>query len=379
MIVVVITTHTHDWFARAAESAPDTPTLMVSGQRTLSNVRRVAEATSRAGKRLRPHTKTHKMLELARWQLDNGAAGLQVAKLGEAEVMLDSGTPDLLVAYPIVGAAKMPRLNSLAARTRVTVSLDSFVVAEGISRALDPDNGIDVLIEIDTGLSRLGVAPEQAAELAAAVAGLPGLAVAGVLTHEGQVGTQLQVGGLLDDLVSAAVAQMAVAVAGLRRVGIAEPMVSMGSTPSWRQLLEHDEVTEVRPGLYVFHDMNSVRAGSATLAEVAAVVAATVVSVSRARHEFVLDAGSKSIGAEPRVLGELTSYGYLPDADAHVVRVSEEHGVVAASQTLPAVGDRLVVVPNHVCPVVNLHDAATVMIEDGTQTEWRVAARGLSR
>jgi D-serine deaminase-like pyridoxal phosphate-dependent protein len=375
----MMTTHTRDWFTAAAESAPDTPTLMVSGQRTLANVQRVAEATTLAGKRLRPHTKTHKMLELARWQLNSGADGLQVAKLGEAEVMLETRTPDLLVAYPIVGAAKMPRLNSLAARTRVTVSLDSLAVAKGISRGLDPGSGVDVLIEVDTGLSRVGVTPEQAAELAAAVAALPGLTVAGVLTHEGQVGRQLQHGGVLADLVSAAVAKMAAAVAGLRRIGVAEPMLSMGSTASWRQLLEHDEVGEVRPGLYVFHDMNSIRAGAATLAEVAAVVAATVVSVSRSRHEFVVDAGSKSIGSEARVLGELTSYGYLPEVDGHLVRVSEEHGVVAAAHTLPAVGDRLVVVPNHVCPVVNLYDAATVLSEDGTLAEWRVAARGLSR
>ena len=121
---------------------------------------RAAAVAAAAGKTLRPHAKTHKLPQIARLQLDAGAVGIQVAKLGEAEVMVDGGLDDVLVGYPIVGEAKLARLIALAERARISVSLDSLEVAEGISAAAAAA-GVEValLIEIDTGMKRLGQHP----------------------------------------------------------------------------------------------------------------------------------------------------------------------------------------------------------------------------
>jgi D-serine deaminase-like pyridoxal phosphate-dependent protein len=372
-----------DWFPAARELVPDTPSLVISPARVAANVARIGDGSARAGKRLRPHTKTHKMLEIARMQLQAGAAGLQVAKLGEGEVMLQSGARDLLVAYPVVGHPKLRRLAALAKRAAVTVSLDSLEVARGISevlRAEDTGADVTVLIEVDTGMHRVGVPPAEAGELAAAVRKLPMLRVGGVTTHEGHIGRQAASDGERADLVAAAVRDMTEAAERVDQTGVRDPLVSMGSTSTWRFLCDHPAVTEVRPGLYVFFDMNSVRARAARMQDVAAVVAATVVSRSPGRGEFVLDAGSKSLSSESSITAGTTTYGYLPEWDAHVVRVSEEHAIAAATGgRLPAIGDRVVVVPNHVCPVVNLTSTATAIDPAETVGTWQVAARGLVR
>src|SRR5580700_2844354 len=113
----------------------ETPALLVDLDVMERNLRRVADYTQKHGLRLRPHTKTHKSPRIGRRQLDLGAAGLTVAKVGEAEVMLEAAPPDMLVAYPVIGPAKLKRLMAVARQTRVTVSLDSLGAARQLSEA----------------------------------------------------------------------------------------------------------------------------------------------------------------------------------------------------------------------------------------------------
>ena len=108
----------------------DTPALLVDLDVMEGNLRRAADYTGRHGLRLRPHTKTHKSPRIGRRQLELGAAGLTVAKVGEAEVMLDAAPADMLVAYPVIGRAKLERLMAVARRTRVTVALDSGLIVD---------------------------------------------------------------------------------------------------------------------------------------------------------------------------------------------------------------------------------------------------------
>ena len=120
----------------------------------------MAEVARAAGVRLRPHTKTHKSPEIARMQLDAGASGITVAKLGEAEVMVDAGIDDVLVAYPLVGESKLARLRALMERAQVRTTTDSVEVAEGLGRVgRDLGRDVEVLVEVDTGLHRVGRAP----------------------------------------------------------------------------------------------------------------------------------------------------------------------------------------------------------------------------
>src|SRR5260370_19481051 len=151
----------------------DTPAVLIDAEILERNVRRAAEHCRKHQVALRPHIKTHKMPPLAHMQVDAGAVGISVAKLGEAEVMVDAGIRDLLVAYPIVGAAKLRRLASLAERARVTVALDSFEVAEGVDRAArDAGREIGVLVEVDTRTGRGGAAPAEPPTPCRPIAGL---------------------------------------------------------------------------------------------------------------------------------------------------------------------------------------------------------------
>ncbi|MDR6174208.1 D-serine deaminase-like pyridoxal phosphate-dependent protein [Nocardioides zeae] len=366
------------WYDEVPPQVVDTPRLVVDEARTRTNIDRVATATRAAGKDLLPHAKTHRSRMVAQWQRDAGARGLLVASLGEAEALAPAERTLVVLAYPVVGSVKAAHLDELARTHQVRVTVDSAAVVEELRAHLSADVEVEVLIEIETGLERVGVLPQEVAPLARLVQSVPTLRLVGVLTHEGHVGRRGRDRAERRRLVEQAAGVMGQAAAALRGSGVPEPVVSMGSTASWRDLLDMEEVTEVRPGLYVYGDMNAVRAGAMELGQVAASVLCTVVAVHVGRREFVLDGGSKTLGAEIAVVGERATFGYVPALDAYLVRMSEEHGIVAAGERLPRVGDRVAVVPNHICPVVNLHDSFTLLGRDGSAAGCPVDARGRS-
>src|SRR5438034_5820822 len=166
---------------------PDTPALLWDLDVVRRNIAEMASVAAATGVRLRPHTKTHKSIEIARMQQAAGSRGITVAKLGEAEVMVDGGVDDVLIAFPIVGEAKLRRLRALLERATIRVSLDSMDVAEGLGRlGTERAVPVEVLVEVDVGLHRMGrPAGAPTAELVAEVAGVPGVEVVGLLTHAG--------------------------------------------------------------------------------------------------------------------------------------------------------------------------------------------------
>ncbi|HET9477834.1 MAG TPA: alanine racemase, partial [Pyrinomonadaceae bacterium] len=168
----------------------DTPALVVDLDVMQQNLSRMAEYCRAHNLRLRPHTKTHKIPELARMQIESGASGITVAKLSEAEVMLDAGLNDLLIAYPIVGPTKATRLATLAERATLTVSLDSAEAARGISTAMsERGTSAGILVELDAGFGRCGVPNEsEALKLAQTVFSLPGLTFEGLMFFPGHFG-----------------------------------------------------------------------------------------------------------------------------------------------------------------------------------------------
>jgi D-serine deaminase-like pyridoxal phosphate-dependent protein len=366
--------------------ANDTPELIVDLAALLGNVERTARAADAAGVALRPHIKTHKLPEIARMQLEAGAVGIQVAKLGEAEIMVDSGVDDVLIGYPIVGRLKVERLMSLAERARITVSLDSLAVAEPIAAAA-AERGISIglLVELDTGLSRIGVAPgPDAVELAERVAELDGVELIGVLTHEGHAYGRSRSPEDLERMTRYACAQTVATAEAIRAKGIPAPVVSVGSSGTFRFAIDVDGVTEVRPGTYVFNDLTQVALGAATPADLAAVVVATIVSGPRDR-EVVLDAGSKALTSDRMIVNHSpATHGTVFTADGRtgqIVRLSEEHAIAAFASPgdAPSIGERVVIVPNHVCPVINMFETATIVSDGSVVDRWSVAARGKLR
>ena len=327
----------------------DTPVPVVDLDVVERNIARWQARCDKLGLANRPHIKTHKLAPLAKAQLAAGAKGITVQKLGEAEVMADAGISDMLLTFNVVGAAKLGRLAALAKRTEIAVTVDSAEVAQGVAWAAGKaGRAIRVLIECDTGGGRVGVqSPAATHELARKIAKTEGLALGGLMTFP-------KTGG------RAAKAEYLEAARNLmRRDGLNAETISTGGTPE----MWSDEglaiATEYRAGTYIYMDRSQIAAGAATEADCALTVLTTVVS-RPTDSRAILDAGSKTLTSD--LLG-MEGYGALQGAPGAIVyALSEEHGFldVAKLATPPRIGDRLRVIPNHVCPVSNLFDRVII-------------------
>jgi D-serine deaminase-like pyridoxal phosphate-dependent protein len=304
--------------------------------------------------------KTHKSVEIARRQLELGAVGLTCQKLGEAETMVAAGFDDVLIAYNLVGPAKLERLAQLLLRATVRVTVDDSALLPGLAGAARvAGRELGVLVDCDTGLGRTGVTePARAAELAEEVARTDGLRSDGFLTYP-----------VLEE-------SRAFLAAAVERTGAVD-VVSVGGTPTMWQAEElRPLVTEYRAGVYVFGDLNTIAAGVGSVDEIALTIHATVVS-RPARDRAVLDAGTKALTAD---LGPGGGFGHVLEAPAStIVKLDEEHAYVelAAGDSLE-LGQAVSVVPNHACPAVNLYDELVAVQGGEVVDRWRVDARGQS-
>ena len=341
----------------------------MSAERLDRNLTRMAAAAGVAGVALRPHAKTHKCLQIARRQLALGAIGLTVATLLEAEVFASEGCPSMFIAYPLWAGSgdRGERLAALRSLTSLRVGVDSEAAAVALAAAAP---GVQVLIEVDSGQHRSGVAVSQVTALAVACARL-GLSVAGAFTHPGHAYNAPSAAGDASRDERAALAGAGEALTGVGVID-GEPVLSGGSTPTASAGVAAP-LTEVRPGTYVFGDRQQMHLSGLSADDVALVVAARVVSVPRP-GEAVLDAGSKALSGDRPAW--LTGHGLILEApEATIATLSEEHAVVQGLTTPLRVGDLVRVVPNHVCTVVNL-TSELVVVSDGEVTDrWAVAAR----
>ena len=368
---------TEAWLNEDALAGLDTPAVVLDVDRMTGNIGRMASAMRDRGVALRPHAKTHKSIEVGRRQVAAGAVGLTVATIGEAEVFAGGGIDDLFIAYPLLPVGpKVDRLRQLAGRCRLSVGLDSVEGIEALASTFRGSQRPRVLIEVDTGGARSGLRPHDAGALARRAAD-SGLDVVGVFTHAGQgyAGP--------DRAPSAAeeeVAGLVAAADALRAEGIEPGVISAGSTPTAVRSAQAP-VTEERPGSYVFGDrQQTVLAGNRVGYDetVALVVAATVISHGT-RGGFLLDAGAKMLGKDvaPYLVGHGAVLGY---PDAVLNRLYDHHSVAefadSDSAGRPAIGEVVFVVPNHVCPVVNLVDELVVAQGGSVIDRWPVDARG---
>jgi D-serine deaminase-like pyridoxal phosphate-dependent protein len=354
----------------------ETPAVLVDLDVVESNIARMAERARASGVRLRPHAKTHKVVEIARRQVAAGAVGLSLAKTSEAEVFADAGFEDLFVAYPVVGADKARRLLALAERLRrLTGGVDSVEGASTLAGAFRAAGRVlDVMLKVDVGFHRVGVPPERALETARRLADLPGLRLRGIFTHAGQ-GYHAETPEGVREVARHEGRTMAAVADELRKAGLALEEVSVGSTPTAREAMAQAGVTECRPGNYVYHDGTQVALGTCAPSDCALTVLATVVSVSGA-DRAVVDAGSKTLSSDP-LRPRPGGYGQLAGRRSRIQRLSEEHGVIVVEGGEPfRVGERVRILPNHACVVSNLHDRVFGVRGDAVEGEMKVAARG---
>ena len=364
--------------APALPAGLDTPALVIDLDIVDANARRMAGELAARGIALRPHTKTHKSVALARLQVEAGAAGITVCTLGEAEVMADGGLDDIFIAYTLWAAGpKVERLRALHERegVRLAVGLDSVAGAERLAAAIQGSGKpLPVLVEIDPGSHRTGVAPADAGRIAVAASAL-GLRVDGVFAHGGHAyaGRDAIAGAAADEVWA-----LRTAVDALEAEGLSARIVSAGSTPTALPAAQ-EPVNEMRPGTYLFGDRIQVSLGSTPPEGVAIVVAATVVSTA-VPGEIVIDAGAKTLTKD--LPPYLEGYGVLVDYPGTVIeRVNDYHGVVRVPPGVraPQLGEVVAVIPNHACPVVDLHDTFVATRAGEVVGVWPVDARGRSR
>lgn len=358
-----------------------TPAIVIDAAVVRRNLERAASYAQRHSLTVRPHTKTHKSAAIAAMQLAMGSPGLTVAKAGEAEAMLPAfptdHPPDILLAYPSVDRPRADRIASVARHARVTVAVDSALGIRSLGdAALRAGVTIRALVDLDVGMGRTGVAgATAAATLGEAVSRTPGLILAGIMCYPGHVWDSPESQHTPLALVAARLQE---SIDAFDRVGLCRETVSGGSTPTLFRSHLVPQLTEIRPGTYVFNDLNTLRGGFCEATDCAATILCTVVS-DAVKGQVILDGGTKTFTSDLCGPAPTSGHGQIvghPHAVIH--KLTEEHAQVriADQGTAPRLGERVAVIPNHVCPCINLQETVWWREEDGSLRRLTVDARG---
>ncbi len=327
----------------------ETPVPVIDIDVADRNLKRWQARCDQLGIGNRPHIKTHKLVGMAKYQEALGAKGIT----------------DQLITFNIVGTPKVRHLAALAKRTDISVVADNPTVVAAIGEAgTMAGRKISVLVECDTGAHRNGVqSPEAAAELARAIESTAGATYGGLMTYA-RPGTRREAEAFLTEARDLAA-----------KSGLETRTISSGGSPDMWSDEGLSICTEYRVGTYIYFDRSLVARGTCAWEDCALTVLATVVSTPTGDRALI-DAGSKALTSD--LLG-LKGYGVIHDlSDAQVYDLNEEHGYLDTSglATKPKVGDLLRVVPNHVCPVVNLFDKVVFISGDEVLGAVKVDARG---
>lgn len=356
-----------------------TPAVVIDLNMVERNLDRMAAYCRSHDLYLRPHTKTHKTVEIANMQLERGALGLAVAKVGEAEVMAQSNTTQILVAHPIFGQEQLQRLSRIAREIDILIAVDDEATAHAISRAaIHHGCNFGILVEFDAGFRRCGLPPgPRCIQLAQVIEKLPGVSMRGLMTYFGNIwGTEQE----RREQVEKAALAVEEALDAFRAARIPLEIVSGGSTPAAAYSHRIPGLTEIRPGTYVFNDLNTYYQGACRLEDCAVRVVTTVISTA-IPDQAIIDAGSKTLSHDTLGAGPMKGYGYIVEEPAvPLFRLNEEHGYLDASQSRRfQVGEVLSVIPNHVCTCINMHDEVFFIRDQQVVGSCKVAARGKVR
>ncbi|MCG9129771.1 alanine racemase [Candidatus Poribacteria bacterium] len=338
----------------------DTPALICDLDVLEKNIQDMATLCQNLEIPLRVHTKTHKVPEISKLQLNAGSQGITCQKLGEAESMVDAGIDNILIPYNIVGTPKVKRLTALSKRATIIVAVDSEITANGISHQATKDGCvIPIIIELDTGSGRCGVqSPIDAFQLAQKIDKMAGINLQGIMTYPSNVNAKPYIFETVDLF---------------KNEGFSVNIISGGGTGSEAASKEIG-CTETRSGSYVYEGLS--RVGNSDMLspkERVLRVLTTVVSTPK-QGRVIIDGGQKTFASYPP-----SPYGKIIEVpDAKIYSMSVEHGHVDVSNSSNniQVGDKLSVIPLHQGMTSNLHDELVAVRGDKVETIWQIAGRG---
>jgi D-serine deaminase-like pyridoxal phosphate-dependent protein len=345
----------------------ETPQLLLDLDVLDANLRRMLDAFRGRPVNVRVHFKSLKCAGLARYLAERGVSGFLAAKLNEAEVLVDAGITDVFLANQIVGAAKLRRLAELARRAQVRVCVDDAGNVDQMAAAARAAGvTLGVLVEVDIGMGRCGVAPgEPALALARHVASRPPLRFVGLQGYDGHL-----------QMLPDAAERRAKCLAGLEqliatrrlieRSGLPVEVVTGAGTGTWEFVGFHEGVTEIQPGSFLLMDC----AYHAVRPEFGCALSILASVVSRRPGRYVLDAGSKAIS---RDFGTPVIKGH---PEEKVVKLSEEHTTVDADTAAVRIEDRREVLPAHCCATMNLHRSCVAVRGGRVEAHWAIEASG---
>jgi len=339
-----------------------TPSLLLERSVLVRNIARMAQRMTGFGVELRPHLKTAKSAEVAKLATAGHGGGITVSTLAEADYFLSQGIGDITYAVCMAPGRIRQAADLMARGADLKVLVDSIEAARAIA-AFESERTFRVLIEIDCGDARTGILPgaPELLEIAEIINSAAGSTLEGVLTHGGQSYAESDIPG-----IQRVAREEREAVTGaaqrLRKAGFPCPVVSAGSTPTAVHGESFEGITEMRPGVYMFFDLDQLSRNACSREDLALSVLGTVIAHNRHAGQIVTDTGalalSKDISANANSPG--TGYGQVCDVHTlepigalHVASVSQEHGVIPVDDPqvyscLP-IGSKVRILPNHAC------------------------------
>lgn len=360
-----------NWYEIKNIDTIDSPALVVYKQRVLENIRLLKAMVNNNVDRLRPHVKTNKMSAVCQLMLDAGITKFKCATIAEAEMLAIIAVPDVLLAYQPVGpkAARFVKLLIQYPATRFSCLVDNIHSAEQLSKiAVEKNISIDVLIDLNTGMNRTGIAPEKASLLFEAIELLPSIKVIGLHAYDGQIhDTNLT---QRKQLVEEGFGKVIILAETIKAVSDAKLIIVAGGSPTFSIYAGYRNV-ECSPGTFIFWDWGYKHIMPDEPFDYAALVITRVISIID-ETTITVDLGHKSVAAE----NPLPRVHFLNAPNATPISQSEEHLVLKVPHsTTFKPGDVLYGVPVHICPTVALYETAVMIENNSTIEEWPITAR----
>ena len=358
----------------------DTPSLIIDQETMLKNIEFMQTYANDNKVLLRAHTKTHKMPEIAKIQVEYGSKGIAVAKVGEAEVMAKNGLNDIFIANEIVGDIKLERIAKLAKDIKISFGADSIEQLTNVQKIFSKYNLIaNILIEIEVGENRSGVIEEEDfIKLLSKIKESENIKFEGIFSHDGNSYSAKTVADCLQISINAQQRTLDFAAIAEKQ-NLKCEVISYGSTPTlFNKAPILKGITEIRPGTYIFMDAAQANAIN-DKSRCAAKVLATVIS-KPTKERVILDVGAKGLTMQERTagicstIGKGTIFGF---DNLYIEKVFDEHAIINNEEfnNKVKIGDKVLIIPVHICPVCNLYEKAYLVSQDQVIKEIDIACR----